>query len=118
VLALALVVFGLSDSPAQAVVGMALAGVGFLVAITSVTTQLQERVPDALRGRVLALWGVAFLGTRPFTAAIDGAIADLVSPRAAALAMAAAALAAALVQGREAERPAWRGPRKLAGTEY
>jgi MFS family permease len=117
-LALALVVFGLSDSPAQAVVGMALAGVGFLVAITSVTTQLQERVPDALRGRVLALWGVAFLGTRPFSAAIDGAIADLVSPRAAALAMAAAALAAALVQGREAERPAWRGPRKLAGTEY
>jgi MFS family permease len=117
-LALALAGFGLSTSPAQAAIGMALAGVGFLVAITAVTTQLQERVPDALRGRVLALWGVAFLGTRPLTATIDGAIADLVSPRAAALAMGAAALAAALLQGREAERPAWRGPRELAGTEY
>jgi MFS family permease len=118
VLALALCVFGLSDSPAQAVGGMGLAGVGFLVAITSVTTQLQERVPDALRGRVLALWGVAFLGTRPFSATIDGAIADLVSPRAAAVAMAATALAAALVQGRETARPAAARPRELAGIEY
>jgi MFS family permease len=118
VLAVSLAGFGLSASPAQAVIGMAVAGVGFLIAITSVTTQLQERVPDALRGRVMALWGVAFLGSRPFTAAIDGAIADLSSPRAAALTMAAAALAAALVQGREAERPAWRRPRELAGTEY
>jgi MFS family permease len=117
-LALALAVFALSVSPTQAVAGMALAGVGFLVAITAVTIQLQERVPDPLRGRVMALWGVAFLGSRPFTAAIDGGIADLVSPRAAALTMAAAALAAALVQGHEAEQPASPGPRELAGTEY
>jgi MFS family permease len=117
-LALALAVFGLSASPGEAVAGMALAGIGFLVAITSITTQLQERVPDPLRGRVMALWGVAFLGSRPFTAAIDGAIADLASPRAAALAMAAAALSAAFLQGHEAERPASPGPRELAGTEY
>jgi MFS family permease len=117
-LAGAIGLFALSASEAHALVTMALAGGGFLVAITSLTTQLQERVPDPLRGRVLALWGVAFLGTRPISATIDGAIADLVSPRAAALAMAAAALGAALLQGREAARPAAAQRPALAGTEY
>jgi MFS family permease len=118
VLAGAIGLFALSASEAHALVTMALAGAGFLVAITSLTTQLQERVPDPLRGRVLALWGVAFLGTRPISATIDGAIADLVSPRAAALAMAATALGAALLQGREAARPAAAQRPALAGTEY
>ena len=117
-LAAAIGAFAVSESPAYAVATLALAGAGFIVAITSVTTQLQERVPDLLRGRVMALWGVAFLGTRPFTAGIDGGIADRASPRAAAVAMAAAVLAAALVQGREAERAAAPRPRELAGTEY
>lgn len=117
-LAIAIGAFAFSQVPAYAVATLAVAGAGFIVAITSVTTQLQERVPDSIRGRVLALWGVAFLGTRPLSAAIDGGIADLVSPRAAALAMAAAALVAALLQGREAERPAAQRPPELAGVEY
>jgi MFS family permease len=105
-LAAAIAAFGFSEAPAHAVAAMAVAGAGFIVAITSVTTQLQDRVPDQVRGRVMALWGVAFLGSRPISAAIDGAVADLASPRAAALTMAAAALAAVAFQGREAERPA------------
>jgi predicted MFS family arabinose efflux permease len=117
-LAAAIAAFALSQAPAYAVGTLAIAGAGFIVAITSVTTQLQERVPDQVRGRVMALWGVAFLGTRPFSATIDGAIADLVSPRAAAVAMAAAACAAVLLQGRDAERPPARRPAELAGTEY
>jgi MFS family permease len=117
-LAVAIAAFALSQTPAYAVGTLAIAGAGFIVAITSVTAQLQDRVPDQVRGRVMALWGVAFLGTRPFSAAIDGAIADLASARAAAVAMAAAAGAAALLQGREAERPAARRPAELAGTEY
>ena len=66
----------------------------------------------------MALWGVAFLGTRPFSAAIDGGIAEVTSPRAAAVAMAAAAFAAALLQGRRAQVPEAPGPAELAGTEY
>ncbi|MGH2951042.1 MAG: MFS transporter, partial [Solirubrobacterales bacterium] len=110
--------FAFSEQAAYAVATLAFAGAGFIVAITSVTTQLQARVPDLLRGRVMALWGVAFLGTRPVSAGIDGAVADLVSPRAAALTMAVAALAAALVQDRESERLAAERPPELAGTEY
>jgi MFS family permease len=117
-LGVAIAAFAFSPVASYALATLALAGAGFIVAISSVTTQLQARVPDLLRGRVMALWGVAFLGTRPLSAVIDGAIADLASPRAAALAMAAAALVAALLQGREAERPAAPRPRELAGTEY
>jgi MFS family permease len=117
-LAAAIAAFGLSQAPAYAVGTLAIAGAGFIVAITSVTTQLQDRVPDQVRGRVMALWGVAFLGTRPFSAAIDGGIADLISPRAAALAMSAAACAAVLLQDRDVERPAARRPAEVAGTEF
>ena len=117
-LAVAVAAFELSQVPAHAVGTLAVAGAGFIVAITSVTAQLQDRVPDQVRGRVMALWGVAFLGTRPFSAAIDGGIAEVASPRVAAVAMAAVALAAALLQGRGVGRPAAPRPAELAGTEY
>ena len=117
-LAAAVAAFALSQVPAHAIGTLAIAGAGFIVAITSVTAQLQDRVPDQVRGRVMALWGVAFLGTRPFSAAIDGGIAELASPRAAAVAMAAAAFAAAVLHDRGAAHPAARRPAELAGTEY
>ena len=115
-LGLGIIGFGFAASLWQGVVAMVLAGAGFIVAITSVTTQLQERVPDQLRGRVMALWGVAFLGTRPISAAIDGGIADAVSPRAAAAAMAATALAAALVQRFHSDSLWVSPPRRNPGT--
>ena len=80
-----------------AVFGLVVAGMGFLFAITSLMAGIYGRAPDRFRGRVLALWAVAFMGSRPIAGLLDGAIADLVSPRvatavAAAFAMAAAAL--------------------------
>ena len=101
--------FSLAPVTGLALAAMWLAGAGFIVAITSVTTQLQELVPEELRGRVMALWGVAFLGIRPVSAALDGAIADLSSPEVAGLVMAAAALGTAMAAARElpprSERP-------------
>src|SRR5690606_21981142 len=61
------------------------AGAGFLLAMTAVTTRIQRRVPEEFRGRVLALWSVAFLGTRPFAALVNGGLADLVGVRLAVL---------------------------------
>ena len=96
---------GIAGFSLAPVVGLALAfmwvaGAGFIVAITSVTTQLQSLVPEELRGRVMALWGVAFLGIRPISAALDGAIADLSSPEVAGVVMAAAAVAASVAAAR------------------
>ncbi|UJA20560.1 MFS transporter [Thermoleophilia bacterium SCSIO 60948] len=96
VLATGIAALSLASAPGATLGSAALAGGGFIVAVTSVTAQLQRLVPDELRGRVMALWGVAFLGTRPLSATIDGALADLISARFAGLAMAAIAAAAAI----------------------
>ncbi len=78
-----------------AVVALFVAGAGFLTAITSLTTLLQQRVPEDLRGRIMALWGVAFLGSRPLAAVVDGTVADVAGVRAGVAVAAVCALAAA-----------------------
>lgn len=67
--------------PWLAVLGFGSTGAGFVLAVTGFTTLLQLQLPDELRGRVMALWTVAFLGNRPLAAAIDGAAADTMGPR-------------------------------------
>ncbi|MEX0705582.1 MAG: MFS transporter [Nitriliruptoraceae bacterium] len=65
--------------PPLTVVALLVGGLGMAYALTSLTTLMQQRVPDELRGRVMALWGIAFLGSRPLSAAMSGTLADLVS---------------------------------------
>jgi MFS family permease len=86
-----------SPSAKTALAAITLAGIGFLLAMTALTTHLQQRVPEELRGRVMALWSIAFLGSRPIAALIDGTLADLLSPRWAIIVTALTPLAAALL---------------------
>lgn len=62
---------------------MGIAGVGITLAVTSLSTQLQQRSPEHLRGRIMAVWLIAFLGSRPLAAGVNGGIADVLSPAAA-----------------------------------
>lgn len=78
-----------------AAVGFGLGGAGMTLSLASLSAQLQERVPDELRGRIMAFWSIGFLGSRPMAAALNGGIADLVSVDAALLWVAAIALGAA-----------------------
>jgi hypothetical protein len=48
---------------------------------------LQTEVPDVLLGRVMALWSVCFVGSRPFAALLDGAVAEVAGARTAAIVM-------------------------------
>ncbi|MDV3130117.1 MFS transporter [Mycobacterium sp. 21AC1] len=66
---------------ALALIGFAIAGLGFGWAMTGLSTVVQERAPEELRGRIMALWLVGFLGSRPFAAALLGGAADLFSVR-------------------------------------
>ncbi len=77
-----------------ALVGAAISGSGFLLGVTSTNTELQQGIPDGLRGRVMALWSVAFLGCRPLAAIVDGTIADVADPRIAMLVAAMVAVTA------------------------
>jgi MFS family permease len=92
-----MLVFALAPTAAVALTGMAVSGVGFIGGITRATARVQLVVPDSDLGRVMALWSLAFIGTRPVAALIDGGIAELVSPRVAAAVMALPALAGAIV---------------------
>lgn len=96
VLGLGIASLGAATAPAFALVALVVAGTGFLLAITGLTTMLQRRVPDHLRSRIMALWGVAFLGSRPLAAALDGALADAAGVRVAILVTSFFALAAAV----------------------
>lgn len=90
-----MILFALSPTPWLAGVALAVAGMAFLGAITSVTTRMQRGIDENVRGRVMALWGVTFLGSRPIAALIDGGLADLAGPRVATALAACVALAGA-----------------------
>lgn len=99
---------GLAPLPWVAVLAFVLGGSGMTFALTAFSTLLQARLPDALRGRVMALWSVAFLGSRPLAAAVNGGIADLAGPTVALLIVAVVVGVVAVVvrPSRLALRPA------------
>ena len=72
------------------------AGFGYLASATAATARLQLGVADSQRGRIMALWSIAFLGLRPLASLLDGAVASVAGVRAAGLVLAVPALAAAL----------------------
>jgi MFS family permease len=74
---------------------LAVAGFGYLASNTHATSRLQLDVEIAQRGRIMALWSVAFLGLRPLASLTDGAIAGAFGVRAAGVVLALPALAGA-----------------------
>jgi MFS family permease len=94
------VVFALAGWLPLALGGAVLAGFGYLTAQTRTTTLLYRSIGDHERGRVMALWTMAFIGTRPLASLVDGAIGAAAGVRMAALAMALPAAAACLVSAR------------------
>ena len=68
-------------------------GVSFMMAMTAATTLILERVPAIIRGRIMALWSVSFIGSRPLAATLEGWLADAFSITAALVATAAILLA-------------------------
>jgi len=74
---------------------LVIAGFGYLASNTSATSRLQLEVEDTQRGRVMALWSVAFLGLRPFASIVDGTIAGAFGVRVAGVCLALPALAGA-----------------------
>jgi hypothetical protein len=82
------------------------AGFGYLGANATATARLQLGVAAEEWGRIMALWSVAFLGTRPLASIVDGAIAGWAGVRVAACVLALPVLvAAALLARAQVMRP-------------
>ncbi len=105
-----LVVVATAPQMLVAAVGGAFVGVGFSLCFPVLTGVLQTEVPDAVRGRLLALHQMAHLGNRPFAALAAGAIAAAFGPTSACL---AGVILAPI--GLVAVRSAWRGLDREAG---
>jgi MFS family permease len=91
-----------------------LAGLGYLASNTHATSRLQLGVEPSERGRIMALWSVAFLGLRPLASILDGAIAAVAGVRAAGIILALPALLAALLVGASMRRRQERGQARPA----
>jgi MFS family permease len=100
VLAASMAALAASPTAELAVASLFVGGGGMMAAVTSLTTQIQERVPEDLRGRVMALWSVCFVGSRPLAAALNGAIADYASADVALLVLTGLLLLTALLARR------------------
>jgi len=88
-----MVAFALAPTLELGVCALVVAGFGFLAASTATIKELQLSIDTDHRGRIMALWAVAFLGVRPLSSLADGALASASSPRLSALVMILPALA-------------------------
>jgi MFS family permease len=105
VLAGGMCAFAFAGSVGLALAALFIAGIGYLTTVVGATTAIQLEVSDEHRGRVMALWSIAFLGLRPPASLVDGAIGHEIGLQPAVLVMAApsAIVAAwlALIGGRQ-----------------
>ncbi len=102
--AVTLGVFGLLRSPEPGYPVVFLVGLFYFATVTSLATVLQQRLDDAVRGRVMALWVMAFGGTVPLGAIVAGPLSEQFGI--AAVVVAGAVIAAALVPLADLRDPA------------
>jgi MFS family permease len=56
-------------------------GVASMIQFTATNTLIQSMTPDALRGRVMAIWFMIFMGFAPIGSLIAGSVTTAVGPR-------------------------------------
>lgn len=95
VFGVALIAFAFSENFWFSMAVLPLSGAGFMIALAATNTIVQTVVPEELRGRVMAFYTMAFLGTAP----IGSLMAGFAAQRIGAPATIAAGGAACLIGG-------------------
>jgi MFS family permease len=93
--AVALVLAAASPTLPVAVAALMLVGAASITFLATGNSTIQLTAEPAFRGRVMALWAVAFLGSTPVGGPIVGVVADTLTPRGGLALGALACLAAA-----------------------
>jgi len=106
-LGISLVLFSSSRWFWFSLVALTLAGFTMMMQFTSTNTLIQAMVPDQLRGRVMSLYSMMFLGMTPIGSLLAGKIADRVGAPITVAIGGAATLAGGLIFARK--WPALRG---------
>jgi len=76
VFGLGLIAFGASRSIPLSVLVLVVVGAGFMIQMASCNTVIQTLVREDMRGRVMALYSVAFMGMVPFGSLLAGEFAS------------------------------------------
>lgn len=81
-----LIAFSLSRTLWLSLVLSAFAGAAFLTSTSLMNTSIQSCVPHRLRGRVMSLFVLSFMGLMPVSAAVFGLLGSAIGPTAAVIA--------------------------------
>jgi MFS family permease len=92
----------------SAVIACVLVGAASVLFLTTGNATVQLAADPDYRGRVMALWSTALVGSTPIGAPIIGALSDAVSPRFGILLGALACVAAAVIGRWPAHQPSSR----------
>jgi len=76
VYALALLVFAFTRSYPVGLAALVVAGFGLILCGVNINARLQEEVPDGLRGRVMAVFTMMWMGLQPLGGLIGGGLAE------------------------------------------
>ena len=76
-----LVAFSLSRSLVLSLLVLPVVGAGMMITMAATNTIIQTLVREELRGRVMAFYTMAFLGTAPIGSLIAGVAADRIGPQ-------------------------------------
>ena len=95
--AVGILTFGLSHSMWLSLAAQTLVGAGLINHMVTTNTMLQLFVSDDLRGRVMSMYTLSFIGLAPLGSLEVGIIGERVSPQAAVLGCAAIALVCGVV---------------------
>ena len=91
------VLVGLSRSVPVAFLGMALAGVAWVWTLATLNATTQLLAPAWVRGRIMSLYTLSFVGVLPLGSILGGALADAVGVATAIVALSAATAALGLL---------------------
>jgi len=92
-----LILFSFSSWYLLSVLLLVPVGFSMMTQMTSTNTLIQSMVPDRLRGRVMAIYSMMFMGMGPFGALLAGAVADRIGAPHTVMLGGAAAVAGAIV---------------------
>ena len=96
-----LILFGLSPWLWLSLPLLAVAGFGIMVQMAACNTFLQSVVGDGMRGRIMSLYTMAFVGTMPLGSLLAGAVAERVGAPMTVIMGGAGSLLAAVLFGRK-----------------
>jgi MFS family permease len=96
---ISLIAFALSRNFLLSTVLLVPVGFGMMLQMSSSNTLIQAMVPDELRGRVMSVYSMMFMGMGPFGALIAGVIADHLGAPLAVIMGAVAGLGGAVIFG-------------------